>query len=166
VAVALIETKRCYDCGLTKPIDNFAFYNKAKGTRQGRCRVCHAKYRRQHHVRNRDIFIRQEMSRIERYRHENRPLLREYLRSHPCVDCGETDIVVLDFDHRDPAAKSHSVIVLATHKSWQRVLAEIAKCEVRCANCHRKRTAAQFGWRKARGWTAEERRLLAVEMAS
>ena len=31
-------TKRCYDCGLVKPIDEFAFHNKAKGTRQARCR--------------------------------------------------------------------------------------------------------------------------------
>jgi hypothetical protein len=52
------------------------------------------------------------------------------------------------------------------HKPWSRVLLEIEKCDVRCANCHRRRTAQQYGWRKARGWSDEDRRLLGVEMAS
>jgi hypothetical protein len=160
-----IETKRCYDCGLTKPIVDFAFQNKAKGTRQGRCRVCHAKYRCEHYVRNRATYIRQEVTGIRRDRDENRPLIREYLRAPPCVDCGETNIVVLDFDHGDPGLKRHDVIVLATHKPWNRVLLEIAKCDVRCANCHRRRTAQQYGWRKARGWTDEDRHAIAEAMA-
>ncbi len=139
-------TKWCYDCRRFKPIDAFAFHNKSTGTRQGRCRACHAKYRREHYIRNRDTYIRQEVGRIKRYREENRPLIREYLRGHPCVDCGETDIVVLDFDHRDPAAKKYTVMLLAAHKSWTRVLAEIEKCDVRCSSCHRRRTALQFDW--------------------
>ena len=126
----------------------FAFHNKARGTRQGRCRRCHAVYRRAHYLRNRATYIRQEVARIRRYREENRPKIHEYLRSHPCVDCVEANIVMLDFDHRDSATKAHSVTVLARHKPWTRVLAEIAKCEVRCANCHRRRTAHQFGWVK------------------
>ena len=139
-------TKRCYDCGLTKPIDAFAFANKVKATRQGRCRPCHAKYRREHYIRNRERYVSQEVERIRRYREENRPLIREFLRAHPCVDCGESDIVVLDFDHRDPAAKKFSVMVLASHKAWVRVAAEIEKCDVRCSSCHRRRTALQFDW--------------------
>jgi hypothetical protein len=150
LALELGETRRCYDCGLVKPITEFAFAHKTKGTRQGRCRRCHAGYRRAHYLRNRDVYVKREVARIKRYRNENRPLIREYLRLHPCVDCGETDIVVLDFDHRDPATKSHNVVVLATQKPWARVLAEIAKCEVRCANCHRRRTALQFNWRASR----------------
>jgi hypothetical protein len=157
VATAVLQTshldvlphyKRCYDCGAVKPIAAFALANKAKGTRQGRCRLCHAAYRRAHYLRNRETYIRQEVARIKRYREENRPKIHEYLRTHPCVDCGETNIVVLDFDHRDSATKAHSVTVLARHKPWPRVLAEIAKCEVRCANCHRRRTARQFAWVK------------------
>jgi hypothetical protein len=139
-------TQRCIWCGLIKPIDEFAFRNKTLGTRQSHCRMCHAAYRRAHYVRNRAIYIDQEVARIKRYRDENRPLIRDYLRFHPCVDCGESDIVVLDFDHRDPATKKYSVMLLALHKPWTRVLAEIAKCDVRCASCHRRRTALQFDW--------------------
>ncbi len=139
-------TKWCYDCRRFKPVDAFAFHNKSKGTRQARCRACHAKYRREHYVRNRETYITREVARIKRYREENRPLIREYLRAHPCVDCGETDIVVLDFDHRDPTEKKYEVMLLALHKSWTRVVAEIEKCDIRCSNCHRRRTAIQFDW--------------------
>jgi len=82
------------------------------------------------------------------YRIENRALLLAHLLGHPCVDCGETDPVLLDFDHRDPASKRKEVGRLAATKPWPQVLAEIAKCDVRCANCHRRRTARQFAWGK------------------
>jgi hypothetical protein len=143
------EFRRCYDCGETKPITDFAFHDVSKGTRQSRCRPCHAIYRRGHYKANRATYIAQEIARIRQYRTENRRLIREYLRTHPCVDCGETDIVVLEFDHRDPRDKRYNVTILALQKPWSRVLAEIAKCDVRCANCHRRRTAALFRWRKA-----------------
>lgn len=57
-----------------------------------------------------------------------------------CIDCGETDKRCLDFHHRDPDTKDRNVS--ATWLTWgkERILAEIAKCDVICANCHRKRT--------------------------
>lgn len=71
----------------------------------------------------------------------------DYLRTHPCVDCGETDIAVLEFDHRDQKAKEVRVSALvAQGYSTRTVMREIAKCDVRCANCHRRRTAKQLGW--------------------
>ena len=76
--LATIETKRCYDCGELKPIEAFAFHSKSKGTRQSRCRMCHAKYRRGHYTRNRDTYIKREVARIKRNREQNRALIREY----------------------------------------------------------------------------------------
>ena len=52
-----------------------------------------------------------------------------------CVLCGEKEPVSLDFHHLDPKAKDGAV---ARQPSIARVLAEIAKCVVLCANCHRK----------------------------
>ena len=137
-------------CHHEKPEADFAFRSIATGVRQDHCRVCHAAYRRQHYLNNREAYIKREVARMKGYREQNRVLLVEYLRSHPCVDCGEANPVVLDFDHVDPATKRLEVVKLAAHKPWHQVVAEIEKCEVRCACCHRRRTAKQFGWRRAR----------------
>lgn len=71
----------------------------------------------------------------------------DLLKSCFCVDCGESDPVVLDFDHVE-GEKVASVSKLFRAASKERIQAELAKCEVRCSNCHRKRTAQQFGWYK------------------
>ncbi len=61
----------------------------------------------------------------------------KYLEQHSCVDCGNTDIRVLEFDHtKGPKYKCVSVLVWQAY-SIEVLDAEIAKCEVRCANCHK-----------------------------
>jgi hypothetical protein len=70
--------------------------------------------------------------------------------SNGCVDCGEADPLVLEFDHRDRKAKLHSISVLcSTSRGNLRLLvAELQKCDVRCANCHRRKTLKESGsWR-------------------
>jgi hypothetical protein len=60
--------------------------------------------------------------------------LKDYLRSHPCVDCGCGDVRCLQFDHvRGEKCFNVSIATL----KWEKIMAEIAKCEVRCANCHK-----------------------------
>ena len=79
-----------------------------------------------------------EGNRNQRLRHRIR--IYEYLLAHPCIDCGESDPLVLEFDHRDPNQKLFSVSEGANQTwRWERIEAEIAKCDVRCANCHRRR---------------------------
>lgn len=70
-----------------------------------------------------------------------------YLKMHPCVDCGETDPVVLQFDHfRD---KKYQVAnLVSSNMSWQNILKEIEKCEIRCANCHYRKTAREKNYYK------------------
>jgi hypothetical protein len=84
-------------------------------------------------------------------RTQNRARLWEYLLEHPCA-CGESDPVVLEFDHNDgDGVKEKKYIVSALvggGYSWETVMKEIAKCTVRCSNCHQRRTAKQLGfWR-------------------
>jgi hypothetical protein len=138
----------CVMCHEDKPAAEFAFRSLATGQLQSHCRKCHAAYRRQHYVRTKPIYIENERLRVRGHRERNRKLLVAYLLEHPCIDCGERDPVVLDFDHRDPSLKRLEVTRLAARKPWQAVLNEIAKCDVRCANCHRRRTAEQFKWRR------------------
>lgn len=77
-------------------------------------------------------------------------MLIEYLSNKGCVDCGEKDPVVLEFDHIDPETKTASVSNMIRHlRNVDKVHEEINKCEIRCANCHKRRTAKQFKWFKA-----------------
>ena len=61
--------------------------------------------------------------------------LYEYLLSHPCVDCGENDPIVLEFDHVSPRESRASFASMSLPK----LRTEIVKCQVRCANCHKRR---------------------------
>ena len=83
------------------------------------------------------------------YRVQTQERLAAHLAEHPCVDCGDDDIRCLEFDHRDPGLEVAPISVLLQRgRSWRTIAAEIEKCDVRCANCHRRRTADQFStWR-------------------
>ncbi len=64
---------------------------------------------------------------------------------HGCLNCGLQDIRVLEFDHvRGTKVDSISEIV-RRGLSWAVLRAELAKCEVRCRNCHRLVTLARLG---------------------
>lgn len=71
----------------------------------------------------------------------------DFFADHPCVDCGETDPLVLEFDHlRD---KCFNIGTGLRTYTWHAIVDEIAKCEVVCANCHRRRTARTLGFARA-----------------
>jgi hypothetical protein len=86
----------------------------------------------------------------KRQRQRTRQRLTEYLLEHPCEICGESDPVVLEFDHINREEKSKPVSrIISGHASWPKVLEEISKCRVLCANCHRRHTYDQLGhWGK------------------
>lgn len=71
--------------------------------------------------------------------HKNRIFVDKYLSDHPCSDCGENDIIVLEFDHVR-GVKSFNISTGIKRKSISALIEEIGKCDVRCANCHRKKT--------------------------
>jgi hypothetical protein len=81
------------------------------------------------------------------YRLRNQAYIVAYLRKHPCIDCGVSDPVVLEFDHVRGQKRSDISTLVRNAARLDRVAAEIAKCVVRCANCHRRRTARVF-WEK------------------
>jgi hypothetical protein len=139
----------CRWCGLTKPAEEFHLRDKATGRRHSSCGICFNAYRREHYRMNRTEYIQRN---IRILRGRGRQWLRRlwvYLLEHPCIDCGEADPVVLEFDHLDRTTKRQTVSFLArSGYPWATVEAELAKCQVRCANCHRCRTAVQFDWPK------------------
>jgi hypothetical protein len=116
------------------------------------CRVCTNEYAR-------SVFPKYK-ARIyannKKLKERNRAFVFEYLSTHPCVDCGITDIRVLEFDHRDgKKSRRYSLANRIYHVGLSGLKAEIEQCDVRCANCHRIRTSGQFTW-KARVMSAEK----------
>lgn len=136
--------KTCSKCKVEKPMEDFQKLARNKDGHTSQCKVCKREYDNTHYKNNqhRKEYITKNRKQA---RDETRIWLAQYLANHPCVDCGESDAVVLEFDHVDRSTKRDSISRLR-NSSLLAVKNEVLKCEVRCANCHRKRTAKQFGW--------------------
>ena len=140
--------KICTKCKDKKDIELF---NKNKRKPDGYnniCRECSNARSKQYYNENRDHHKTIVMARNKKVAIENRRKIFDYYKSHPCVDCGEKDPMVLEFDHRDGVDKFDNVSTMIRDYSWENISKEIAKCDVRCANCHRRRTAISQGWYK------------------
>jgi 5-methylcytosine-specific restriction endonuclease McrA len=109
------------------------------------CRPCRAAYKREHYLANKERYVRQAGLRKEVLRRKRTAYLLDYFATHPCQDCGESDPVVLEFDHLDGETKLFNISHALPYRGWQSILDEIEKCEVVCANCHRRRTAHRNG---------------------
>lgn len=83
--------------------------------------------------------IRQNPVKIKDKRKLARAFVWDYLSHSVCVDCGEYDPMVLQFDHVKGKKKMEISQMVAQGYSIEAILEEIAKCEVRCANCHQRR---------------------------
>jgi L-lysine 2,3-aminomutase len=94
----------------------------------------------------REYLGKQKTAQVKR----NNAAVLAYLENHPCVDCGEADPIVLEFDHGDGGGKVAAVCFGIQH-GWSiaKLMTEIAKCDVRCANCHRRKTARERSYFRA-----------------
>ena len=145
-----IERKLCGSCGRDLPASAF---NRAGAGLQHWCRECFRDYFRRRGAKHVEQVTASRVRRVGRARF----LMAGYLREHPCVDCGEADLRVLDFDHVGEKRELVSSL-LARGAPWKRIEAEIAQCEVRCANCHRRVTARRAGWSRLAGDVDDPRR--------
>jgi hypothetical protein len=144
-----IDEKYCGTCGEKKSKEHF---NKSKLKSDGLnsiCRECSNKKSKEYYSENTEKHKKVILARNRKNAKKLRGLVFDYLKLNPCVDCGETNMIVLEFDHRDDVDK-HFEVSQGIHRglNWGKIKDEIDKCDVRCANCHRIRTAKQFGWYK------------------
>jgi transcription elongation factor Elf1 len=88
-----------------------------------------------------ESYLRNKETLMERQRQRrinNRRYVSDYLKAHQCVDCNEDDWIVLEFDHI--GEKTGGISYGVKHWVLSRLQEEISRCEVVCANCHRRRT--------------------------
>ena len=119
------DTKRCRICLEVKDISEF-YSNNGCGTHRNECKSCLIDKRKKKYDQTRQI-------------------LWNYLKEHPCVDCSEDDPLVLEFDHISNKFQEISDLIRNGY-NVETIFKEIEKCEVRCANCHRRKTAIQLNW--------------------
>lgn len=107
-------------------------------------------YQKRWYEKNKRRHVANVRVRNVRVKEESSQRLLEYLLEHPCTDCGEADPIVLEFDHvRGKKVRNVATMVNRGH-AWHEIEKEMAKCEVRCANCHRRATAKRGNWFRTR----------------
>lgn len=141
--------KECSRCKLIKVDSAFSYKDKSKGSLNPYCRECNQEYQKRHYLLNREYYAHKRDVYNNSVLTSNRKKVIEFLQTHPCTDCGESDILVLEFDHVRGEKREAISNLLTKSASWKSISTEIEKCEVRCANCHKRRTAKQFGWYKS-----------------
>lgn len=141
-----IKFKACVTCK-SEQLATTDFFNKKTSSSDGLqnvCKTCNALHGKKHYEANKDKIKKRTRDREQRLR----PILQQFVLSFlikGCVDCGEKDIIVLDFDHLGDKKNSISRM-MHDCVSLDLMEEEISKCEVRCANCHRRKTAKDFNW--------------------
>lgn len=142
--------KKCNHCLKEKPEEEFNWRYKSLGIRHPTCRECQKPFRRQWYEGSaKEKHLENVRERKIRVRDEAREYVWNYLLTHPCVSCGESNPVVLEFHHRSGKDKAVSEMVAGGYPIHT-IQAEIHKCDVMCANCHRKVTHTERGWFRSR----------------
>lgn len=139
---SLMGMKRCSRCGDDLPEETYAFKNQAKGWRQSACPDCLRLYRKEHYRNHPQPYKDRALANKRKVK----KAYRVWLATQKCVDCGESDPVVLDADHVRGRKASGIAKMLTSGRTWEAVQKELEKCEIRCANCHRRKTAKENGW--------------------
>jgi hypothetical protein len=186
-----LEGKKCVDCGEsdTRCIDNDHVNPKTKSRRKyvdnrkvgqlaqnsvrdlpgelaktvPRCRNCH---RRRHASESLGAHDGPAVRKLRAYEQAEKKKRGE---KGGCIDChlwDPTCLRMFDWDHTNPKEKvlavSHLILNPAT--TIKQVAAELAKCELRCACCHRKRTAIQCGHKQLSDFLPNERERARIEL--
>jgi hypothetical protein len=114
-------------------------------------RACKAAYQKAWYEKNKDRH-KANVAKIRRTRVRLHQQLVRAAKDVPCADCGRRfPPYVMDFDHRG-AEKAGNIAEMVSTATTVALLAEIGKCDVVCANCHRERTfgRADSAWHRRR----------------
>lgn len=124
--------KCCSKCKQEKPLFDFFKSKRTKDGLQHQCKSCANTYYQ------RPGTLEKYVKRVRAKDKEKRQMLNELKQTLSSTVCGETASCCLEFHHMDPSTKDDTVSNMVGKRRWDAVLAEIEKCVVLCANCHRK----------------------------
>lgn len=144
----------CSKCGQGKTEVEFFLKNKKTGRRHSQCKDCYKTERNahyaEHYAKYRDLYRARARKRRDALKKEFRENMLVYLNDKVCTICGETDVRTFEFDHVDQEEKTFTISqAVRLGYGWPEVMAELKKCRILCANCHKKHTAAQANWYKS-----------------
>jgi hypothetical protein len=143
-----MKKKKCTICKHPKFLRDFNKRKRSKDGRQPACKECNAKHSKLYYRKNKKKHRAVVLQNKRNIQKRNRRFLWNYLLTHPCVDCGYANPIALEFDH--VRGRKIAAISVLAGDSWslEKIQDEIAKCDVRCAICHRIKTAHQLNWYK------------------
>jgi len=130
------KRKNCRLCGSIRKIKFFHRHRREKDGRYDICKFCRSKTKK--HEWSPEV-LKRRLPYFRRYRAKKRRILNEIKEKRGCRDCREKDPCCLQFHHRNPEKKYKTISRLYAG-TWglDRLMAEIAKCDILCANCHLK----------------------------
>lgn len=117
----------------------------ASRSKDAKCPECKRSYDREWYAKNSKRLAGPKSMARGVYARSVQDIIMSYLSGKACIDCGEDDPIVLEFDHREGSGKRFG-IGDAAKRSRASVIDELGKCDIRCANCHRRKTALERGW--------------------
>jgi len=91
--------ERCTRCGAWKDEEEFPWRWKALGRRHSACKACYKPLKDEWYKKNKVKHVQTVTRRKSAQREAARQYVWGYLQTHPCVECGEADPLVLEFDH-------------------------------------------------------------------
>lgn len=132
----VISHKNCIGCLEEKEISEFS---KQAGNADGTgyrsyCRSCYKGMRKKYYDKDKEGNIERARKTRKRLEYEFQ-VLKSKLK---CKECGESDSRCLDFHHIEPEDKLKSVREAFFKNGKKAAQEEADKCEILCANCHRK----------------------------
>ena len=139
-----MKTRKCRKCKQAKDVAEFYSHNK------NICKPCMIKHvcqwqkmnkehinqwRRKYYVKNKNKLLQYS----QKHRISKHEWLIQYKKAHPCEICGEADYRCLEFHHIIRRSTGEMPISAMVNYSIKQVKQEIKnKCQMLCANCHRK----------------------------
>lgn len=132
------RTKRCGKCKKHLVASRFSRNASKPDGLQSRCKQCFKATHQKYYAKNKAL----HRVRDRRYKANVREKFFGFLAQRACVDCGNDDPLTLDFDHVRGEKADNVSKMITNGCSWKKLMSEIKKCVVRCANCHRKKTYA------------------------